>query len=114
MVVARRDLANDELMRLAKATRDALGSGGRGARRDGPARPGRRRPIAVAVTRDLVERGVSAAEIAAPAAKLLGGGTAKNAESVMGGGPNADQVDRALELAARAGRRGTAAGPAAS
>jgi alanyl-tRNA synthetase len=55
--------------------------------------------IAVAVTADLVERGVAANAVAAPAAKALGGGTAKRAEFVQGGGKNADRVDEALELA---------------
>ena len=55
--------------------------------------------IAVAVTKELVDRGMSAAEIAAKAAKALGGGTAKNADVVSGGGPNVGEVDEALGLA---------------
>jgi hypothetical protein len=55
--------------------------------------------IAVAVPRALAERGVSAAKIAAPAARALGGGTARNAELVVGGGPNVGAVDEALALA---------------
>ena len=70
---SRRDgLGNDELRRLAQETVRALGIGRRRARRH---RPRRRRPaIAVAVSKDLVERGVSADAIARPAAKALGGG----------------------------------------
>jgi alanyl-tRNA synthetase len=112
VLVARRDLGNDDLRRLAVATRDALGSGVVALVGSVPP-DGAKAAIAVAVSKDLVERGVSAAEIAAPVAKLLGGGTAKNAETVVGGGPNADQVDRALELArdqATAALTGTAAG----
>jgi alanyl-tRNA synthetase len=53
--------------------------------------------IAVHVSKDAQTRGASAADIAAPAARLLGGGTAKNAEIVVGGGKNVDQVDAALD-----------------
>ena len=98
VVAARRDLGNEELGRLARATRDALGSGV--VILVGQVPPEREKAsIAVAVSADLNDRGIAANLIAAPAAKVLGGGTAKNAESVVGGGKNADQVDRALELA---------------
>jgi hypothetical protein len=56
------------------------------------------------VSSDLVARGVSAAEIAAPAARLLGGGTAKNPEVVVGGGPNAAEVDAACALVSKDAR----------
>ncbi|GMU79308.1 MAG: alanine--tRNA ligase [Acidimicrobiia bacterium] len=97
VVALRRDLANDDLRRLALATRDALGSGV--VALVGVVPPdGAKAAIAVAVTADLVARGVSAAEIAGDAARLLGGGTAKSADAVVGGGPRADQVDAALAL----------------
>ena len=54
--------------------------------------------IAVAVTKDRVEAGASAAAIAQGAARALGGGTAKNPELVVGGGPKVDGIDDALEL----------------
>ena len=57
--------------------------------------------IAVAVTKELVDRGVSAADLAAKAAKALGGGTAKNPDVVSGGGPNVSEVDEALSLVRR-------------
>jgi alanyl-tRNA synthetase len=96
-VVVRRDgLANDDLRRLAVATRDALGSGIVALVGLGP--DGTKAGIAVAVTKDLVAAGVSAAELARDAAKALGGGTAKNPELVVGGGPNIAAVDDALEL----------------
>ena len=41
-------------------------------------------------------RGANAGEIAANAARLLGGGTARNAQAVSGGGKNVAQVDEAL------------------
>jgi alanyl-tRNA synthetase len=98
VVAARRDgLTPDALGQLAAATREALGSGVAALVGVGP--DGTKAGIAVAVPRALVERGVSAAEIAAPAAKALGGGTARNAELVVGGGPNVGAVDEALALA---------------
>jgi len=97
VVATRRDgLAPDDLRRLAVATRDGLGSGVvvlvGASPQDKPA-------LVVAVTKDLVGQGVSAAEIAAPAAKALGGGTAKNPELVMGGGKDLAALDEALTLA---------------
>ena len=95
VVAVRRDLTNDDLRRLALATRDALGSGV--VALVGAVPPERAKAaIAVAVTADHVARGVSAGAIASDAARLLGGGTAKNSEVVVGGGPNVDQVDAAL------------------
>jgi alanine--tRNA ligase len=96
-VVARQDgLAPDDLRQLAVATRDALGANGLvmvlGVA-NGKA------GIVVAVGKDRVAAGVSAAELAAPVAKLFGGGTAKNPELVVGGGPNVNAVDEALEVA---------------
>ncbi len=94
-VVARRDgLTAGDLRTLAIATRDALGSGivALVGVQDGKA------GLAVAVSKDRVEAGVSAAELARDAAKALGGGTAKHADVVQGGGQNVDAVDGALEL----------------
>ncbi len=54
--------------------------------------------LAVAVSKDRVEGGASAAELARDAAKTLGGGTAKHADVVQGGGQHIDAVDDALEL----------------
>jgi hypothetical protein len=50
------------------------------------------------VSKDLVERGISADVIARPAAKALGGGVGKGAELVGGGGANAAGIDDALQL----------------
>ncbi|MBK5287443.1 MAG: alanine--tRNA ligase [Acidimicrobiia bacterium] len=98
-VVARRDgLAPDDLRQLGIALRDALGSQGVvmliGVN-DGKA------GVVAAVAADRVAAGVSAADLAAPVARLLGGGTAKNAELVVGGGPNIAAIDEALEVARR-------------
>ena len=98
VVAARRDgLTPDDLRRLAIAIRDALGSGVVTLVGVGP--DGAKAGITVAVTKDLVERAVSAAEIAQPAARALGGGTARNPELVVGGGPKVDAVDESLALA---------------
>ena len=96
-VVARRDgLGPDDLRQVAVAARDSLGADaiivviGVHAGKAG---------VVVAVGKDRVAAGVSAAELAAPVAKLLGGGTAKNAELVVGGGPNVNAMDEALTVA---------------
>ena len=98
VVALRRDgLENEDLRRLAIATRDALGSGivvlaGVGADGVKPA-------IVVAVTKDLVESGASAAEIAKPAAAILQGGTGKDPNLAVGGGKNPAGVDEAVAVA---------------
>jgi alanyl-tRNA synthetase len=107
VVVSRRDGAgSDELQRLAQAVRDALESGvvvlaGAGA-------DGKKAGIAVGVTKDLVARGLSAADIAQPAAKVLGGGTARRPDLVVGGGPNVAAVGEALDVAAAKAREAIA------
>jgi alanyl-tRNA synthetase len=96
VVAARRDgLSPDDLRRLAIATRARLGEGVVALVGVGPDQSSA--GLAVAVTPALTER-VSAAEIAAPAAKALGGGTAKNREVVQGGGKNVDAIDDALAV----------------
>ena len=100
VVAARRDgLDAGDLRRLALATREAVGSGVVALVGVGPDQ--KKAGLAVAVSNELVARGVSAADVAATAAKALGGGTAKNAEVVVGGGTNVDQVDEALALVRR-------------
>jgi alanyl-tRNA synthetase len=97
VVAARHDGAGpDELRRLVHETVRALGSGVVALVGLGP--DGTKAGIAVGVSRDLQEQGASAAEIAAPAARALGGGTAKHAELVVGGGPKVDAVDDALAI----------------
>ena len=96
-VVARHDgLGPDDLRQVAVGARDSLGADaiivviGVHAGKAG---------VVVAVGKERVAAGVSAAELAAPVAKLLGGGTAKNAELVVGGGPNVNAIDEALTVA---------------
>ena len=96
VVVVRRDgLSNDDLRQLATATRAALGEGI--VALVGLSPDGAKAGLAVALGKQLVVAGASAAEIARDAAQALGGGTAKNAELVVGGGPNVGAVDDALE-----------------
>jgi alanyl-tRNA synthetase len=96
-VVVRRDgMAPDDLRRLATSTRDALGRGVVALVGLGP--DGTKAALVVAVTKDLVDAGASAADIARDAARALGGGTAKNPELVQGGGPNVDAIDEAVTL----------------
>jgi alanyl-tRNA synthetase len=98
VIAVRRDgLAGEDLRRVAIAARDALGSGVVvivGASPDGT-----KAAVAVAVSKDRVEAGVSAAAIGAPVAKLLGGGTGKAPDFVQGGGKNVAGLDDALGLA---------------
>jgi alanyl-tRNA synthetase len=98
VLVARRDgVAGDDLRRITLAARDALGSGVVAILGAGP--DGKKAAIAVAVSKDLVEQGVSASAIGGPVAKVLGGGTGKNADFVQGGGPNVAGLDEAEALA---------------
>jgi alanyl-tRNA synthetase len=98
VLVARRDgVAGDDLRRITLAARDALGSGVVAILGAGP--DGKKAAIAVAVSKDLVEQGVSASAIGGPVAKVLGGGTGKNADFVQGGGPNVGALSEAETLA---------------
>ncbi len=116
VVVVRRDgLTADLLRQLALATRDALGSGIVGVVGVGP--DGAKPALVVAVTKDLVADGVSAADLAADAARAIGGGTGKQADVAVGGGKDPAGVDDALALLARraqdaAGGRAAPASPA--
>ncbi len=94
VVVARRDgRSGDELRQLALAVREALGSGVVGLVGTGP--DPTKAVLAVAVSRDLVDQGVTASGIAKPAAAMLGGGTGPAPDVAVGGGPKANQVDEA-------------------
>jgi alanyl-tRNA synthetase len=103
VLATRRDGATpDDLRRLVAAARDAMGSGVAVAVGTSP--DGAKAGLAVAVTPDLVAKGVSAAAVAAEAAKLLGGGTARNPELVTGGGTKVENLDTALDRARQAAK----------
>ena len=74
----------------------ALGSGVVALAGTGP--DGVKAGIAVAVSKDLTERGIAADALARPAAKALGGGVGKGTDAVVGGGANAAGIDEALRL----------------
>jgi alanyl-tRNA synthetase len=98
VVAVRRDgLDPKALAQLAAATRQSLGRGV--VALVGVGSDGTKAGLAVAVSPDLVAAGVSAATIAQPAARALGGGTARDPNLVQGGGGNVDAVDKALALA---------------
>jgi len=100
VLVARRDGSTpDDLRRLALGVRDEIGTGVVVLLGTSP--DGTKAGLAVAVSSDLVGKGVSAAEVAGEAAKTLGGGTARNPELVTGGGPRVENVEAALEQARR-------------
>ena len=106
-VVARRDgLSNDALRQLAVATRDVLGSGiaalvgssdGKGV-------------VAVAVSKDLVELGISAGTLARAAAQSMGGSASPQPDVSVGGGPNGDAVAEAVDVLTEQARAGSGAG----
>ncbi len=94
LVVLRRDGRSvDELRKLAITLRDRLGSGvvALGTAHEGKAN------LVVAVSRDLVARGVSAQELVGSGAALLGGRGGGKHELAVGGGTQAGQLDAALE-----------------
>ncbi|MCZ7536369.1 MAG: hypothetical protein M5T61_10925 [Acidimicrobiia bacterium] len=86
-------VGSDDLRRLTQSTLRRIGEGVVALLGNGP--DGTKAGIAVAVSQGLVSDGASAAEIAAPAARALGGGTARSAEFVVGGGPNVGELDAA-------------------
>ena len=97
VVITRRDGSTpDDLRQLALAVRNVIGSGIVAVVGLGPdsAKAG----LAVTVSKDLQAKGVSAAELAGGAAKALGGGTARNAELVVGGGPKVAGIEEATRL----------------
>ena len=96
VVVANVSGLNAEQLRLlALAARDRLG---RGMVVLGSAVGGKGSLVAVA-SRDLVNEGISAAEIVMAGAKLLGGGGSRDPELAQAGGPHGDQLDAALAAA---------------
>jgi len=86
----------DDLRTLAFAIRDELKSGAVGI--VGLNEDKTKAGICVAISKDLVSAGANAAEIAKDAVALLGGGTAKNADFVVGGGQNVEKADDALNV----------------
>ncbi|MET0894824.1 MAG: DHHA1 domain-containing protein, partial [Acidimicrobiia bacterium] len=109
VVVARRDgLPPDELRQLAIATREALartdGTTGGVVALLGLGPDGTKAGVVAAVTKELAAAGGSAADVARDAARALGGGTGKQTDIAVGGGPNVAAIDEALALLEQAAR----------
>jgi alanyl-tRNA synthetase len=100
LVVRQDGLTGDGLRALAFQIRDRLGSG---IGVVGSVAEGKGGLIAF-VSDDLVEAGVSAGELIAPAARLLGGGGSRDPRLSQAGGPHGDRLDDALEVALAAAR----------
>ncbi|MDP2624034.1 MAG: alanine--tRNA ligase [Actinomycetota bacterium] len=100
VIASREGLSPDALRQLGMQVRDRIGSGIAvlGSSRDGKA------SLVVVVSRDLVTHGANAAEIAGPAAKLLGGGSSRDPEMAQAGGPQGDRLGDGVEAAARLAR----------
>ena len=93
LVAAREDVPPGQLRSLALTLRDRLG---RGVVVLGSAAGGKGALVAV-LSADLVSRGVSAAELLMPGARILGGGGSRDPELAQAGGPNADRLSEALD-----------------
>jgi alanyl-tRNA synthetase len=89
------DLNAEQLRLLAIAAREKLG---RGLVVLGSSVGGKGSLVGV-VSKDLVGEGISAAEVVAAGAKLLGGGGSRDPELAQAGGPHGDQLGAALEAA---------------
>jgi alanyl-tRNA synthetase len=93
VVAAREHVPPGQLRALALTLRDRLD---RGIVVLGSVNDGKGALIAV-ITRDLVERGVSAAEGLMPGARVLGGGGSRDPELAQAGGPHGARLDEALD-----------------
>lgn len=100
IVVTQDGMSPDELRSLAFQLRDRIGSGigVLGSNFEGKA------ALLTFATSDLVEAGVSAGEITAVAARVVGGGGSRDPELSQAGGPRGDEVEAALEVARNAAR----------
>ncbi|MDQ3646320.1 MAG: alanine--tRNA ligase, partial [Actinomycetota bacterium] len=100
LVAARRDVGVDALRSLAQSLRGKLESAVivLGTASDGRAN------LVGAITKDLTERGISARDVLAPGAALLGGGAGGKPDLAVSGGPAAEKIDEAIEAAAAAAR----------
>ncbi|HEY7876390.1 MAG TPA: DHHA1 domain-containing protein, partial [Actinomycetota bacterium] len=57
-----------------------------------------------AVSKDLVERGISARDLLRPGAELLGGGAGGKPDLAISGGPSDDRLEDAIEAVGKAAR----------
>jgi alanyl-tRNA synthetase len=100
LVVARRDVGVDALRSLAQSLKGRLGSGVVVLGTGGEGRAN----LVGAVTKDLVERGISARDLLGAGAALLGGGAGGKPDLAISGGPSEDRLDEAMAAVGRAAR----------
>jgi alanyl-tRNA synthetase len=100
LVVARRDIGVEGLRSLAQNLKGrlqsaviVLGTAGEG-----------RANLVGALTKDLLDRGLSARDLLAPGAALLGGGAGGKPDLAISGGPSEEKLDDALQAVERAVR----------
>jgi alanyl-tRNA synthetase len=88
-------IGGDGLRSLAFQVRDRVdsGIGVLGSVTDGKA------ALIVFVTDDLIGSGLAAGELAASGSAALGGGGSRDPKLAQAGGPNADQIDEAVDIA---------------
>ncbi|MDQ4094974.1 MAG: alanine--tRNA ligase [Actinomycetota bacterium] len=100
LVVARRDTGVDNLRQLAQKLKGNLGSSivVLGAAGDGRAN------LVAAVSKDVAGRGISARDLLAAGAEMLGGGAGGKPELAISGGRAAERIDEAIEAVAAAAR----------
>ncbi|HVM36757.1 MAG TPA: alanine--tRNA ligase [Actinomycetota bacterium] len=101
LVAARRDIGVEQLRALAQRLKGQLGSAiiVLGTAANGKAN------LIGALSKDLVERGLSARELIAPGAQILGGGGGGKPDLAISGGPQADRLDEAIAAVVDAARR---------
>jgi alanyl-tRNA synthetase len=101
LVAARRDGGVDQLRALAQMLKSRLRSGVivLGASGEGRAN------LVGAVTNDLIDRGLSARDLLAPGAALLGGGAGGKPDLSISGGPSAEHLQAAIDAVARQARK---------
>jgi alanyl-tRNA synthetase len=102
MVISlRKDASVDDLRKLATALRDELGSGVvvLGSTSNGKAN------LVAATSKDLVGKGISSSPFVSTGAKVLGGGGGGKPEMAVAGGPQAEQIGKALEAVEEEVRR---------
>ena len=101
LVAARRDIGVDRLRTLAQRLKGQLGSAVIVLGTAG----GGKANLVGAVSKDLVDRGVSARDLIAAGAEILGGGGGGKPDLAISGGPNAARLDDAISAVADAARR---------
>jgi alanyl-tRNA synthetase len=101
MVAARRDLDVDALRSLAQSLKGRLGSA---VVVLGTAGEGRANLVG-AVSKDVAARGVTARDVLAPGAEVLGGGAGGKPELAVSGGPRAERIEEAIDASAAEARR---------